>query len=259
MEWRCSSSFKGAESVKVLFLRVCCFWRGQQGVAIQPLPLLALGNASCLLMQGNECIAPCLSLASQRYSVISEAECFYWSALLKRNPMLWVSRLIILKMLSVSGRRGRGRWVVIDAERWSDKFSFLHRAGKLSFWTIPTSCRSKRAWLAEQQHCLCHHHTHPEHRLHLFSSWEEAVITLHASSPRARQEHMLCVHQQLTECVWGVSPQIAARSSCHWWPTNWSSTWRRRRSCRHVASCWATSWRCCTGKMWWGTGLISLF
>lgn len=34
------------------------------------------------------------------------------------------------------------------------------------------------------------------------------MISLHASSPRARQEHLLCVHQQLTECVWGCPRRL---------------------------------------------------
>lgn len=58
-------------------------------------------------------------------------------------------------------------------------------------------------------------------------------------------------------CVCCCPPQTAARSSCRWWRTSWSSTWTRRRSPGLAASCSVTSWRCSTGRMWWGTRLFS--
>lgn len=63
----------------------------------------------------------------------------------------------------------------------------------------------------------------------------------------------------LSLCVFFLppSPQIAARSSCRWWRSSWSSTWRSGRSRRPAASSSATSWRCSTGRMWWGTRLSS--
>lgn len=83
-------------------------------------------------------------------------------------------------------------------------------------------------------------HLHPEHVENICCG----------TSRRPSPAHGVCL---------GVSPQIAARSSCHWWQTSWSSTWRRRRSCRRVASCWVTSWRCFTGRMWWGTWIWDSF